>query len=66
MKAPAPGGMRPMGLGWEGSGVHCQQEPQGTGFLSDVNIKVTQIPGLLSGASKGSNLSFYPDPVGIP
>lgn len=49
--ALAPGGMRPMGLGWEGSRVHCQQKPQGTGFLSDVNVKVTQIPGLFSGAT---------------
>lgn len=28
----------------------CQQKPQGTIFLPDVNLKVTPIPGLLSGA----------------
>lgn len=29
-------------------------QPQGTGFLPDVNLKVTQIPGFLSGDINGS------------
>lgn len=49
------GSLQPWGSGGseldeESSLLHCQHKPRGTGFLCDVNLKVTQIPGFLSRA----------------
>lgn len=52
-----PGGSE---LDEEGSRLHCQHKPRGTGFLHDVNLKVTQIPGFLSRAFQGSIFCPFP------
>lgn len=49
------GSLQPWGSGGseldeQSSLLHCQHKPRGTGFLCDVNLKVTQIPGFLSRA----------------
>ena len=55
--ALGPGGF---GASEEGSRCHCQHKPRGTGFLHDVNLKVTQIPGFLSRAFQGSVFCPFP------